>query len=469
MKAFLRLLPFLGAVSLSALMACGDNGEEPNADTSAAALTDPDSEPELADPVPDTPTCTAKIDRFRELEIVHPSVIQSARASNATDGPWSFRFLVEQMAPPDMSVSDFVLKLLRTWETDQTVNGVTVSARPSIDSVVINPWLQASGGTTLDMAKAPFVLQSIVYRPDLHSPDCSTGGEGRFVFGVTDQNHNPLRFTMIFEYHLPVTDAVTPHVWANRWHKLHNLDIVHPDAATAQNLSFNAQLERITRQFNTRGAMPSGPNGNAISQVRSNEIALGGVWQLREFHLIAKTVNHGLLVPAVTAQSPTQAGLNNTAILHDYISDNAAAINDGSIVIKNKYTDTINGQTQTVSILGPHSDEDGIRWMVPDPTTPRNPKPIDATTLKNFNFLTCNGCHNLENVEIDGFYHVDPTILASGTDRTAGSNKLSPFLLGNANTPSDLTRRAKVMVGLICKTECPTTPLVTGPEAARVE
>ena len=461
-------LPCFALASISILMACASTADDEPSDTSTAALNDTEAAPELSDPVPDTVSCKATIDRFRELEIVHPAVIQSARASNVTDGPWSFRFLVEQMAPAGTSVSDFVLKMLKTWEVNQVVNGVTVTARPQIDGQVITPWLTASGGTTLDMAKAPFALQAIVYRPDLHSPDCSTGGEGRFVFGVTTQSGQTLPFTMIFEYHLPVSDKVTPHVWAQRWHALHNLDIVHADAATTTHVSFNAQLEKITRLFNTRGAMPTGPNGNAISQVRTNEIALAGPWQLREFHLVANRAGAAFLLPAVTAQSATQ-DLNNTQILHDYISDNKSAINDGTILIKNRYTDTLNGTTQTVSILGPHSDEDGSRWMSQDPTTLRNPNPIDSTTMTNFNFLTCNGCHNLENVQIDGFYHVDPQIPANGSDRTAGSNKLSPFLLGNADVPSDLSRRAKVMNALICQTACPAAPLVTGPEAARVE
>ena len=462
-----RVLPCLAIGSISILMACSDSADvDPNADTSVAALTDPGAEPELTDPVPDTPGCAAKIDRFRELEIVHPAVIQSARASNVSDGPWSFRFLVEQMAPAGTSVSDFVMKMLNSWKTDQTVNGVTVSARPNIQSDVIQPWLTASGSqTTLDMSKAPFVLQAIVYRPDLHATDCSTGGEGRFVFGL-EEGGRMVSFTMIFEFHLPVTGTVTPHTWAARFHKLHNLDIVHADTPGDSGLSFNQELETITREFNTRGAMPSGPNGNAISQVRTNEIELAGPWQLREFHLVADKTGAGFLVPATTAQSPTQ-DINNTQILHDFISDNKDAINNGTIVIKNKYTDTLNGQKQTVSVLGPHSDSDGHPWMQQDPTTPRNPNPIDQTTLTNFNFLTCNGCHNLEGEQIDGFYHVSPLRAATGTDRTAGSNKLSTFLLGNQTVPSDLTRRAKVMSDLICKTECP-APLA-GPEAARVE
>jgi hypothetical protein len=446
--------------------------------TSETAPAAPDSPPTLSDKLQndtvsddgdDAQTCAAKISQFNELEIVHPLVVNDPRASNATGGHWSFRFLVEQMAPKGTDPSDFVLALLKSWETPETVNGVTVAARTQIDSVVINPWLTASGGKKLDLAKAPFKLMAITNRLDLLAKDCSNAGEGRFVFGVTDQNGNALSFTMIFEYHLPTGGAVTPHVWAKRWHALHGLDITQGDGKT----TYNDALQGITDLFSTRGSLPSAPNGNAISQVRSNEIALAGPWQLREFHLV-DSGSGGFLVPATTAQSPTQTGLNDTATLHDFISDNAAGIDDGTVVFPPTYTDTIKGVKQTVSILGPNSDEDGSRWQQTDPVTKRNPNPIDATTLTNFSFLTCNGCHNLQNVQIGGFYHVDPFIEGNPKGGVkAGSERLSPFLLGNPNAnppiPSDLARRAKVMQGLLCQTSCPTEGLVSGPEGARVE
>ena len=463
-----RLLPAVGLGLISVVMACSGAESTDAESQGASALTavpapDPVDDDAAEAATADAAACAPAIDRFRELEIVHPNVVNSAQASNARDGRWSFRFLVEQMRPAGVTTSDFVLNMLKSWETTQLVNGLTLEAR-NIRSVVTQPWLDASGGdgTVLDMAKAPFKLMAIVNRLDLHTPDCKSAGEGRFVFNVTTQSGSPLSFTVIFEYHLPTTATVTPHVWAQRWHQLHKFDITKldttPDDAGAPPDDYNQQLLAITDLFTKRNSLPGAPNGNAISQVRTNEIAIGSPWQLREFHLVADAAGKGFLVPSTTAQSATQVGLNNTATLHDFLADNKAKINNGTVLMPAKFTNTINGITTTVPFLGGESNEDGSPWQSTDPVTTRNPQRIDATTLKNFSFLTCNGCHQLQGVQTAGFYHVDPfTIPDPNGGPTAGSERLSPFLVGRASppVPSDLTRRAKVMQGLLCAKACP--------------
>ena len=118
-------------------------------------------------------------------------------------------------------------------------------------------------------------LLAIVNRFDLRST--GNAGEGRFVFGVLDAAGNPMQFTVILEYKLPAANAAAVQTWANDWHAL--------GALALGSAAYRTKLQQITHKFSKRGAFPGRPNDSAISQVRSNEIALAFPWELRELHL----------------------------------------------------------------------------------------------------------------------------------------------------------------------------------------
>jgi hypothetical protein len=390
--------------------------------------------------------CAPTISKFRELEIVDPSVVGSPRAKNVQKvnadgttvaGHWSFRFQVEQMAPLGVDPADFTLAALQEWENDQTVDGFSVPNRKAGIDAIINAWAKLPNGK-LDLSKAPFRLQAVVYRPDLAS-GCNAG-EGRFVYGVTngpgdDQGSASLLFTMIFEYHLP---TATPHTWAKRFHKLNSP--VNGVIPPINSVTYRSILQGITDLFAKRGSLPGAPNDDAISQVRTNEIQLSSPWQLRELRLVANGAGQGFLVTSATKQAPDQS-LNNTGQLHNFILDNKDAINAGTIVMPD-------------TILGGQSDETtgfpSFAWMTNDAPTKKHPELIDATTKLNFSMLTCNGCHHESQITKSGFYHVSP-VDPPGPD---GTGKLSTFLLGDGVNPGDLARRATIMEGLICTAGC---------------
>jgi len=453
---------FVTMIGLAALAAgCSDAGgdapvveEEELVGQDEAAVIDPDTIASADLPVPDdapggsphaglaaAAACVPVVSPFRELEIVDPSVLTNARAKNVQTknadgttvaGHRSFRWMVEQMAPAGTDAGDFVLKMLSTWKTDQKVNGFTLPARPAVQRL-IDAWPKKANGK-LDLAKAPFRLIAIVYRPDL-GRGCNNAGEGRFVFAVTNgpgdvATSSAQSFTTIFEYHLPTSATVTPQTWAKRWHTLNQP--VSGVLPAVNSTTYRALLQGITDPFSRRGAIATAPNGNAISQVRTNEIAIAsGVdteWQLREFHLAAS----GFLTPATTAQTP-DLSKNNTGPLHDLILDNKASINAGTFRIP-------------ATFLGGRSDESTSRnngWMTTDPSTTKHPEKIDATTKRNFSMLTCNGCHRESQVTLSGFYHVTP--FSSGGD---GQANVSTFV------KSDLTQRAAVAKTLLCSTGC---------------
>jgi hypothetical protein len=158
------------------------------------------------------------------------------------------------------------------------------------------------------MSKAPFRLNAIVYRPDLRKMPSATdpghGGEGRFVFTLL-MDGKPVKFTVIFEYSLPIWSKIGTLTWAYRFHLLGSMPFGE---------GYNNVLALITNGFAGPGADPRRPNGNALNQLRTNELALKHtagcadgtftllcapipsevlangrqkLWELREFHITA--------------------------------------------------------------------------------------------------------------------------------------------------------------------------------------
>ena len=115
-------------------------------------------------------------------------------------------------------------------------------------------------------------------------------------------------------------------LWGRDWHAL--------GTKTLPSEPYNAALQAITDRFTMRGAAPGRFNGNAINQVRTNEIALASPWQLRQFQLGANPANLATpdnpagatrLLPAPIALTP-DISFNGTAVLTSYINANATAI-----------------------------------------------------------------------------------------------------------------------------------------------
>ncbi|MEB3222373.1 MAG: hypothetical protein VKS61_09880 [Candidatus Sericytochromatia bacterium] len=303
-----------------------------------------------------------------ELMITDLKVVEDPVRS-APGGAWHFGTLMTRMAG-GKNPSQFTRSWLRAWEVDRTVNGDVSPARKAMKQAVTDRWLAASGGASLDLAKAPFRLLAIVNRLDLRTS--GNAGEGRLIYGVLDELGNPLPFTVIFEYGIPLANAKVGSVeaWANRWHALAGL----PLGSTA----YNSTLEAITDTFTGANANPARPNGSALNQLRTNEIALGSSWELREFQVSAKS---GLLAQVTVKQSPKES-LNNSPELAAFLKANAGAVRAGKHVIPAR-------------LLGSRSSTDVGTWRAPGVAEP---------VRKAFAVATCIGCHQAETST--GFLHV---------------------------------------------------------------
>jgi len=264
----------------------------------------------------------------RALMIRNPLVVaDSTRTLDACtnagnpDGVWTFKHLMTEMANPALTgidPRDFVEQFLLTWSQNPapTINGHTVSTRTQIDQLIAD-WRSDSGGGKLDLDIAPMRLIAIVPRVDLRRTEGGGGGynanvsgkfldagELRFVFGVMVKSHwdesgyidpfdldgpggsdcRALPFTIILEYRVPACDCPSVRDWAQGWVKLAKL--VPGTSAYAEH------LESLTEAVVAADANPIKPNGSAIGQVRTNEVALPQdaptqtvVWELREFQL----------------------------------------------------------------------------------------------------------------------------------------------------------------------------------------
>jgi Carboxypeptidase regulatory-like domain len=356
----------------------------------------------------------------KELVITDPTVLNDARASNATDGPWSFRAMIEQMAPVGTDPADFAAAWLATFEFDGTLNGFRVF--PRLATSIRLQWPTTANGK-LDMSKAPFKLISIVNRQDLHA---GSNGEGRFVYGLFDLNGNGLLMTVIFEYGLPAKDAgtgatLTRKSWATKFHAL---------GTQAFGAPYNAALQSVTDLFTRRGTSPLKPGGSSINQVRSNEIQTGLPWQLREFNL--NTTGGPLALRLVTTgNTPVNDAFRTTeppnAVLASYINTDA-------VLIHGAYT------AVPLSITGGSSDS-SFFWN-------NFSVPVDERSRHDFAGQTCNGCHFSEvnnpqtgtPLNTGGFYQIAP-INDTSPDGTA---RLSPFI-----KDFEIPRRTKFMQNVL--------------------
>jgi len=300
-------------------------------------------------------------------------------------GPWTFGFLMTQLAnTPSTGVSAprFVLNWLLTYTKKQSVNKDSLDIRPKMAAFIHN-WLVNSSGltdSTLDLSIAPFRLMAIVNRLDLRANTGYLGsggnaGEGRFVFCALDNTCGPMLFTVIFEYGINKTTCSSIKAYAQEWYNLKDL--------TIGSSAYNTALQHITDQFSLANTNPSKPNGSSLDQLRTNEIALGSTWELREFNIDPTLHN---LIDTTVKQTP-QTKFDQHPIIDTFLRQNASLIKTNEHIVPLIYhfegTDT--------NFLGAMAPEPPVFWAGNIATELSN-----DTVREMFSLNTCNGCHNIE-------------------------------------------------------------------------
>jgi hypothetical protein len=338
------------------------------------------------------------IDPARSLIIRHPSVVNDPTrtydpCTNTGNpaGVWTFNHLMTEMANQPLTgvaPAVFTRNWLRSWEVPQGINGWTVPARLAIQPKIITPWPLLAG--QLDMNRSPFKLVAIVNRLDLGRGSApsgyggSGGGELRFVFAAVDKQGGGCsigRFLVIFEYEVPKRRCAEVKAWAQQWA---NLSLIALGSA-----AFNPALQALTQQVVLRNTMPAKPNGNAINQIRTNEIMLAAPWELREFRFLpTSTPLLGETTMALTPGDPR----NGTAAFANYINTNTAAILAGTYTVPPTWLGP--------PFLGAHS-------FIPVPATTfwNAPGIANLNARHKFSLNTCGACHARETNT--GFTHIN--------------------------------------------------------------
>jgi hypothetical protein len=350
-------------------------------------------------------------------------------------GAWTFGRLMTEMANQPMTAIPppfFVRQWLNKWMANQTTaNGWTAAQRQQIKQLVIDPWEAASGGAgmPLNLSKAPFRLLAIVNRVDLRGASSAYGGgnagEGRFVFGVMDMRTtggidpytgkptpacSPTQFTVIIEYGIDRKGCPAIKNWGQQWYnlKFHALG----------SWSYNAALQAITDQFTKANAAPSKPNGSALNQLRTNEIAIANAapdnqWQMREFRL---PKGSGHLFEANAKQTP-HVSLRNTDLTAHFVNNTPMNATVPDFWLGQKFL------TNASDVPAPPNT---VFWN-DGPTITIMPR----IKRHNFSVNTCDSCHAAESGTV--FTHIKPAPFGT----PAG---LSGFMTGiNVVDPADGT------------------------------
>jgi len=335
----------------------------------------------------------AAIDARRSLMIRDLSVVQDpartrGSCGQASMGPWSFGYLMDQIAntpATGLTGSQLARDWLETWSTPQVVNGWTVRARPLVQTEILDDWIAASGGAglPLDMSRAPFRLLAIVNRLDLRAQGAfggAGGGELRFVFMHMPTDCRPGRqFLVIFDYSVPFSGCLNLKAYARQWRLLSALPIGSP--------IYNAVLQAITQQVVTAGVGAGRVNGSTLEQVRTNENRLddtgdGLDWELREFRL--DPASRGLaMVPL--AQTPDRT-LNFSDTLGDYVNLNAPEIVAGDYIVPLQFPGGLpfRAGSRVYQLSSRHWDASTLRPI------------MNREARHQFSLNTCSACHGRE-------------------------------------------------------------------------
>jgi len=411
---------------------------------SSAGSGAPAMEPQPEEPIPPTPSGFSNVQvqylvaeptgchvsSARELMIRDLSVVEDPvrtilnGPADPNTGVWSFGGLMQRLSPSAADAADNTEAMFRSFLSTQTINTFEVQPRPPMDSLVLSAWPRTADGK-LDLARAPMRLLAITHRLDLEDLANGKAGEGRFTFGVLDPMGFQMEFTVIFEYLLAARDADEAREWADAVHALQALPF--PSA------EYNDALQELTDRFTGRNVLPGAPNGSALIDIRTNEIALSldGQWQLREFRIDPES---GLIAPHTLFQTP-DASFNNQAPLGRFLNDNEA------IILTERHETPLLFEDVAFTAGAVFNNIDF--WAAPGITNPE--------ARHKFSLNTCNGCHGAETQT--AFLHVFPR--AAGQQST-----LSGFLTGTTvfdptsgqeRRFSELARRRGLLETLVCE------------------
>ena len=389
----------------------------------------------------------------------------AGKGTGVVNGAWSFKTLMANMANTavtGVTTQQFIHNWLLNWMSNQTVNGFTINARPNIKSFF--PGWDGVNASTLNVDRLPFRLLAITNRMDLAKVKTYGGdaGEIRFVFGLESgvgasscTSPGPSPMTVIFEYRDNTQGRCSNlKSLANQWIALSSL--AFPSA------TYNAALQNITDTVTLANVMPSRPNGSALGQLRTNEIALSSPWQLREFVISASS--HSLV--SDTVKQTADESFIGSATLGAFVNQN---LNSASNILcdtsqipllfqnnpfRGAKADTVFGKIWTLPASGVNAP---TAWPSCYVTNSQNPLPITSQNAlseirQHISLNTCDDCHAGETNT--AFTHVNWSNTNSPAQLSGfmtGITVADPAGSGIIRQYNDLARRAQMLQDVASK------------------
>jgi hypothetical protein len=224
----------------------------------------------------------------------------------------------------------------------------------------------------------------------------------------------PLLWTVIFEFSLPITSTLTLGAWALKWHNLSSLPFDVPG-----NDQFNTALQGITDLF-AATKYTGFVNGIPLNQLRTNEIALGSPWELREFHM-----------------NPSDGGLDEAPVKKNpdlsFSTDPTKMADLEGWLVANPGAD-LPASIDGIHLLGGTAPETGFLWLTGTPLV----SGFTESIRHNFALNTCNGCHTNEPTKIPNqtvqatpFTHLSPR----GVSQVSSQSSFIQFDTNNNRAP----------------------------------
>ncbi|MEM9554207.1 MAG: hypothetical protein AAGC60_08100 [Acidobacteriota bacterium] len=375
-------------------------------------------------------------------------------------GPWTFGHLMRELSVDlGVPVSTLAEDWVSQWLVPHVINTFPVPARNSIQSLIDDWRADSNGGVVagpLDVDIAPFRLLAIVPRIDLRQLTATAtnpfkgpfvnAGEARFVFGVVVPAHYPrsagafpaapgpagcglLPFTVIFEYGVGFTTCRDVKSWATDWAKLDSLGF--------GSAAYLNHLEGLTKLFTNAGRPAH------LNQLRTNEIALAGPWELREFQ---PRVGFGLLETTVAATADLSH--NFSPLFASFVQQVPTPTDVPLSFGTPPSPPNPSVPFRAAASIAPG----GFFWDAPG-LVPGFSKARHEVSL-----MSCNGCHTGETGT--PFVHIDPTTIPSAlslflTGVNGFPDPADPGLTHDFDALEDREADIKAMSGALCAVAVP--------------
>ena len=385
--------------------------------------------------------------------------------STNPNAPWSFKTLLSNLnneLTSGITDQQFINEWLRNWVVDNFANDTRIAARIGIKGFF--PGWEPANAQTLNLDQLPFRLLAIVNRIDLASiPAYGTStankpGEIRFVFGLVQRSGglcSAAPMTAIFEYRDATSNCSGLKDLANKWLNLDSIGVQFGRNSSNYRDALKAITDTVTA-----------PNANKLNQLRTNDIAFGSPWQLREF-----IISGGKLSPTTIKQTPDPAQFQETsaagaATTKTYLEQNA----NGILCENYNVPETIGTQR----FLGASTDYNfGTTWPISPDILPASFPGCYKSSVTNTNGMTlqaqiksevrhkfalntCDACHSGETRT--GFVHIDWATRGLSGFMT-GIHITDPVNSQLTRQFNDLARRNQALVGTAA-TSCTTDPRI---------